>query len=261
MSRISRRRFIAHSAHRTIGVSAGLAALRSAEVLAEFGEAGPPERPVRLCLVSGSLEYKSDESLAWLQEYLRKGYDVECSRAFRKTDDDLPGLENLDHCDTMILFTRRLTIGGQQLDRIKRYFERGGPVVAVRTASHAFQNWLALDKEVLGGDYQGHYGNAILPEVHLVEAAKDHPVLKGVEPFKAGGSLYKNPKIAGDTTVLMTGTIPGHTEPVTWTRLHNGGRVLYTSLGHPDDFHQPSYLRLLVNAIFWTAGRETAPSP
>ena len=31
-------------------------------------------------------------------------------------------------------------------------------IVALRTASHAFQNWLELDKEVWGGDYQGHYG-------------------------------------------------------------------------------------------------------
>jgi type 1 glutamine amidotransferase len=43
---------------------------------------------------------------------------------------------------------------------------------------------------------------------------------------------------------------------VAWVRLHRGGRVFYTSLGHPDDFRQPSFLRLLVNAIFWTTRRE-----
>src|SRR5439155_3477066 len=70
-----------------------------------------------VCLVSGSLEYKSDESLAAFQEYLEKHYNVRCSRAFRKSDDDLPGLESLDHCDVMLLFTRRLTIKGEQLER------------------------------------------------------------------------------------------------------------------------------------------------
>ena len=38
----------------------------------------------------------------------------------------------------------------------------------------------------------------------------------------------KNPRIAADVKVLLTGTIPGHTEPVAWTRNYNGGRVFYT---------------------------------
>src|SRR5262249_2144541 len=77
--------------------------------------------PPRVCLVSGSLEYESDKSLAAFQKYLEEKYPVKCSRAFRKTDDDLPGLENLETCDVMLLFTRRLTVTGEQLERIKKY--------------------------------------------------------------------------------------------------------------------------------------------
>jgi type 1 glutamine amidotransferase len=69
------------------------------------------------------------------------------------------------------------------------------------------------------------------------------------------GSLYKNNEIAPDTEVLMTGTNPEATEPITWTRMHKGGRVFYTSLGHPDDFQIESFRRLLANALFWAAGR------
>src|SRR5262249_40928741 len=116
------------------------------------------DKLLKVCLVSGSVEYESDRSLATFQEFLEKNYPVQCSRAFRKSDDDLPGLENLGTCDVMLLFTRRLTIKGEQLERVKKYCTSGRPIVAVRTASHAFQNWLALDKEVLGGDYQNHYG-------------------------------------------------------------------------------------------------------
>jgi type 1 glutamine amidotransferase len=261
MPPISRRKFFVHSAHNTIAASAGLAALAShgLPVEPEGADAAEEarERPVRLCLVSGSLEYRSDESLSAFQEHLEKGHPaVKCSRAFMRTESDLPGLENLERCDCMLLFTRRLTISGEPLERVKRYCARGGPIVAVRTASHAFQNWLALDKEVLGGDYQGHYGEKHKPKVSLVAGSESHPVLRGVEPFTSAGSLYKNPKLAGDVTRLMEGRIPEHTEPVAWVRLHRGGRVFYTSLGHPDEFRQPSFLRLLVNAIFWTTRRE-----
>ena len=257
MSRISRRTFFVHSAHRTIGVSAGLAALESAPWNSDLLSAAETheQKPLEVCLVSGSLEYKSDESLAGLQEYLEKNYPVRCTRAFRKTDNDLPGLENLEHCDCMLLFTRRLTPSSEQLGCIQRYCRRGGPIVALRTASHAFQNWLALDHEVLGGDYHDHYGNAIKTQVRMVEESRGHPILAGFRPFVSDGSLYKNPKIAADTTVLLTGAIPGHTEPLAWTRLNHGGKVFYTSLGHPNDFREPVFLRLLVNALFWAANR------
>ena len=36
-----------------------------------------------------------------------------------------------------------------------------------------------------------------------------------------------------------------------WTNTHNGGRVFYTSLGHPDDFKDPHFRRLLLNGILW----------
>jgi putative membrane-bound dehydrogenase-like protein len=222
------------------------------------GPSSSPDRdkPVlRICLVSGSLEYKSDESLSAFQEYLEKNYNVQCTRAFRKADAELPGLENLQACDVMLLFTRRLTIAGEQLERIKKYCNSGKPIVAVRTASHAFQNWLALDKEVLGGNYQGHYGSNEITQVELIAGAKDHAILSGVKPFKSPGSLYKNSGLPVEREVLLTGKIPGHEEPVAWVHKHRGGRVFYTSLGHPEDFKNGNFVRLLVNALFWTTQR------
>ncbi|MGQ9574441.1 MAG: ThuA domain-containing protein [Thermoguttaceae bacterium] len=257
---MSRRRFLVHSAHSTIGVSAGLAAFRAAgQGRTRAAERPSTRRPLEVCLVSGSLEYRSDESLGVLEEHLGRHYGIRCTRAFMKNEHDLPGLENLDRCDCMVLFTRRLTLPAEQLERVKRYCSRGGPIVGIRTASHAFQNWLELDKEVFGGDYRGHYGNQQKPRISIRPEAKDHPILDGFKPFVSEGSLYKNPQIAADTNVLLVGTIPGHTEPVAWTRLHRGGRVFYTSLGHPADFQQASFLRLLAGAVFWTtgSGRET----
>jgi putative heme-binding domain-containing protein len=214
------------------------------------------QRTLRVCLVSGALEYDSDASLSAFQEFLEKNYNAKCARAFRKTDDDLPGLDNLDTCDVMLLFTRRLTISGEQLEKIKKYCQSGKPIVGVRTASHAFQNWLALDKEVFGGNYHGHYGSGPPVELHIEDKAKKYPILAGVKPFQSAGSLYKNAGLARDVEILFSGTIPGHSEPVAWTRLHHGGRVFYTSLGHQKDFLDVNFKRMLVNALFWTAKRE-----
>ncbi len=213
--------------------------------------------PLKVCLVSGSLEYNSNESLAEFQTYLESHYNAKCTRAFIEGEDEtrLPGLEQLDDCDVMLLFTRRLKLTGDDLRRIKEYCQSGRPVVGVRTASHAIQSWLELDQEVLGGNYKGHYKNDLTTEVSLVEAEKDNPLLAGVTPFVSVGSLYKNKGIAADCQVLMTGTSPESTEPITWTRTQNGGRVFYTSLGHVQDFQEESFRRLLANGLFWAAGR------
>src|SRR3954464_10134197 len=75
--------------------------------------------PLKVCLVSGSLEYNSNESLAGFQKYLESRYKAECSRAFVEGENisNLPGLENLGSCDVMLLFTRRLKLEGEQLER------------------------------------------------------------------------------------------------------------------------------------------------
>jgi putative membrane-bound dehydrogenase-like protein len=213
-------------------------------------------RKLKVLLISGSLEYKSDDSLAAYQKFLEANFAVECHRAFRKADDDLPGLDALETCDVALFFTRRLTIKGDQLERVKKYVLSGKPVVAVRTASHGFQNWLEIDKEVLGGNYKNHYGAGPKTAVAIPDAAKDHPILRGVKPFESVGSLYRNTGLKADTTLLMTGTIPDHTEPITWVREYKGARIFTTSLGHPKDFEDPNFLKLLTNALFWTAKRD-----
>jgi putative membrane-bound dehydrogenase-like protein len=208
---------------------------------------------LKISLVSGSFEYKSDASLAAFKKYVETNFPVECTLVAAKAEKDtaLAGVEALAACDVAVFFTRRLRIEGESLNAVKAYIKSGKPVVGIRTASHGFQNWLEMDREVFGGNYKGHFGKEIVCEVKVAESAKDHPVLKGVSAFKSNGSLYKNPGVAGDVTVLLTGTIPGQSEPVAWVREKDGRRVFYTSLGHPDDFTDENFLRLLVNGLAW----------
>src|SRR5262249_1995433 len=150
---------------------------------------------------------------------------------------------NLETCDVAVFFTRRLTVNGEQLERVKRYCESGKPIVAIRTASHGFQNWLDFDREILGGNYKGHYGAGPRTVISIVPKCRAHPVLSGVQSFESAGSLYRNTGVAPDVEVLLDGAIPGHSEPVAWTRMHRVGRVFYTSLGHPEDFKTESFRR------------------
>lgn len=216
--------------------------------------------PLEVVMISGSFEYDSTESLTAFKHWFERHYPAECRIVATEEWDDFPGLEALEDCDVALFFTRRLRIDGEQLQRIKDYVLGGNPIVGVRTASHGFQNWLEMDELVLGGNYHGHYGNGPAYRALAVKDMRGHPALRGVGEVRSRRGLYKNTPIAGDTQLLMRGYHPEAIEPVTWTRICNGARVFYTSLGSQRDFEHGSFKRLLANALFWAAEREV-PEP
>lgn len=218
------------------------------------------EEALKVCILSGCAEYKTEESLPPFQQFLEKTYNLKCNRIVRTAADDLPGLEALDDCDVALIYIKRMELKGDQLERFKKYATSGRPIVGVRTASHAVQTWLDFDKEVLGGNYTTHFGVGPLTTAEIVRGAETHPVLAGVKLTTVGDWLYKNEGHAKDIQVLLNGTIPGEpTQPIAWTREYKGGRIFYTSLGTPETFELPAFRQMLVNALFWTARRDVEP--
>jgi len=228
-------------------------ALGLAGVFASFSQARIA--PLRAVFISGSAEYESDKTMPILRKYLESKYPSLVTMLSAKSDKDLPGLEALDKCEVVVLFTRRLKLEGEQLERIKKYCTSGKPLVGIRTASHAIQTWLDLDKEVFGGNYKGHYAVGPLCEIDFPDDVKTRAILAGVTSFKSKASLYKNTGLAKDVDVVLRGRIPGHEEPLAWTRMYKGGRVFYSSLGAQSDFQEESFLRLMTNGILWAANR------
>ncbi len=212
--------------------------------------------PLRVCILSGCPTYKSEESLPPFQEWLEKNYDVKCTRLSR-SGDAFPDLQKLDECDVVFVFFKRTNLKDEQLEKFKRVVTSGKPIVAVRTASHAVQTWLAFDKEVLGGNYHGHFDHNIECKLKATPGGQRHPILDGVDLTSVQDALYKNEGHAGDINVLLEGAIANQpSEAVGWTREVNGGRVFYTSLGAQDTFQLPAFRRMLANALFWTSKRE-----
>lgn len=221
------------------------------------------KRPQVTFIVSDD-HYHADKTLPKFAQMLREKYGCHCTVAHGQGQADIPGLGELQSADVMVLYVRRLALPAEQLAAIRRYIDAGKPVVALRTASHAFAvhgdvpkghaQWTNFDPEVLGGNYHGHGPDDIGSDIEL---AGEHPILTGIEPAKwhSTGSLYYVSPIDQQATVLTWGQAEDRREPTTWIRTHRGGRVFCSSLGHPDDFRQPQFRQLLVNAIFWAMDR------
>ena len=226
-------------------------------------DAADAARKSRIVLISGELEYKSAETLPPFAKFLEANHPFACTYLERKPGkdvNDIPGLEALEKADLAILYIRRMTLPDEQLARLRKYAESGRPIIGIRTASHAFENWKEWDREVLGGNYHNHHGAKLLPVVRVVPAAAGHAVLKGIPAvFSSAGSLYKNAPLPARSEPLLMGTIEGQpAEPVAWLHSFKGSRVFYTSLGHPDEFAMPAFRQLLVNAIHWALDKPAA---
>ncbi|MEX0741200.1 MAG: ThuA domain-containing protein, partial [Phycisphaeraceae bacterium] len=204
-------------------------------------------------MISGSKEYRSEASLGQFQQLLQqRGMTVTASWG----DDaghDLPNIEAVAEADLLIIFTRRMVLPDQQLQYILDHFEAEKPAIGIRTSSHAFEGYPEMDAEIFGGDYAGH-GDDEPVTLSVPDDAEGHAVLAGVQPWKRPGKIYLNRELGPKTEVLIRGIGERSDldQPLVWTNHYgDSGKAFYTSLGMPHDFENPSFIRMLLNAIHW----------
>ena len=240
--------------------------ISSADVLGEgFGKFKADERPKILFLI-GEREYYTRVTLpAYAEKYLTSKYRLEF-RFAKDGENDFGNLDSsLNDADLLFVSVRRRALPTRQLKSIKDYISAAKPVIGIRTSSHAFSLrnkkppqghdvWEEFDPVVFGGNYNNHHGG---DKVTFAKAEPvGHPILEGVSPdeFSTGGSLYKVLPLQGNAQVLMMGRATGINvkQPVAWTFGNKfGGNSFYTSLGHKDDFLNPSFIKMLDNAVQW----------
>jgi type 1 glutamine amidotransferase len=215
-------------------------------------------KPLNIVIAIAEDEYHANETLpAFAKSELqdRLHFNVKIIQSDSKTD--LAGTEALKEADLLIMFLRRRELSEAQLKAFQTYFDSGKPVVAIRTSCHAFQNWLEFDKVVLGCNYNNHYAATGTMSIFTAKGQGGNPILRGIpEQFTSSSSLYKVMPLSDTCTPLLIGTWSDKpAEPVAWTNIHKSGRVFFTSLGSPDDFKSPVFVKLLSNGVLWAVDR------
>ena len=207
---------------------------------------------LKVHFVGASKEYKAEDSLKAYKKVLEAAYKVEVSETYTKDKSkEAPNFASLKEADVLVVFARRLNLSKENLKLLKAHLESGKPVIGIRTASHAFQNFLELDAKYFGGSYKGHGKDM---KVKMSTEAAAHEILKGikVDGWERHDKPYYNDKNSSDVKVLLKGTEPGgRVHPMAWTRELDKQRIFYTSLGLPGDFKNPQFIQLLNNSLFW----------
>lgn len=260
-----------------------------------------------IVFIASDHEYKSEESMPALAKILAKRHGFKCTVLFgldQKTgaivpgeSSFIPGTEALAHADLLVLYTRFQELPAEQMRPIVDYLKRGGPVLGLRTSTHAFRfpagsefakfsfDYAGADftggfgRQVLGETWAGHNGNNHVESVRLVAtpALASHPILSGVKDAWSELSSYKAHPPA-DCQVLMMAqpltSMDPHSAPhpkcppmpAAWTRLYRlpdgqEGRAFTITQGGPADLNNDGFRRLMVNACLWTAGLEKQIRP
>ncbi len=240
-------------------------------------------RPV-VAFITAENEYYSNLRFPEFAHELLLTKNVNCEFAVGKPLTEGPGIHNIENlqilkdADLVVTCIRRRALEPGKMQSIKEYMNSGKPLLAIRTSSHAFEakgnvsrsgggvvasnvpvadqlaQWPEFDKEILGGNYQGHYGHLQQgTDIHIVPGMEKHPLLKGVDSlgFVSPSWLYINRPLRSDNIqVLLTGSIPGEpAQPVLWINNRARGKVIYTSLGHWDDWKINSFKNFMYNAV------------
>ncbi|MEX2232617.1 MAG: PVC-type heme-binding CxxCH protein [Cyclobacteriaceae bacterium] len=263
------------------------------------GEKGPGSGK-NIVFITTDHEYRGEETLPALARILAKHYGFNCTVIFGLDDNgnilpgssNLRGLEVLEDADLMVIFTRFSNFINEEMQHIDNYLQRGGPVIGLRTATHAFNNkgntkwehygydydgpretWKdGFGELILGETWVGHYGknheqaSRLIPE----EAQKNHPIMRGVNDVlvQSGGYIaYPKGIVIARGQVLngmMSDAKPDPKKemlPIAWVRnyyLESGasGRVFTTTHGASEDFLNEGFRRMLINATLWSMGME-----
>lgn len=246
-------------------------------------------------------EYRSEEACPMLARILSKHHGFKCTVVFgvdgqgniEAGSSNIPGIEALKEADLFFIFARFLAPSPEQMQPIVDYLERGGPVVGLRTSSHAFKMNKEHDfakysfdaktsgyengfgHQVLGNTWVGHYGQNHKQgtRIQLIPSQKEHPILRGVGDgaFVHAGAYVG--KAAADFTVLANSqpmvSMDPKAEldaskppmPCTWTREYSTsegkkGRVFHSTQGASEDMLDERYRRMIVNGTLWALGLE-----
>lgn len=264
------------------------------------GEKGPGVGK-NIVFVATDHEYRGEETLPALARIMAKRYGFTCTVIFALDENDnilpggsnLKGLKLLEKADLLFIFTRFAHFANEEMQYIDNYLKRGGPVVALRTSTHAFDikndpkwehygwNYKGSKSEwkdgfgelVLGETWVSHYGtnHKQSSKIHIEENQKEHPIMRGVKDMwvQSGGyTVY--PK---EATVVARGQVlngmtadaePDKTKellPVAWVKNYTvpsgkSGRSFATTHGASEDILNEGFRRMLVNAVFWGMGME-----
>ena len=123
----------------------GIAPVHASSITYEGGSG--PGQGKHIVFLASDHEYRAEETCPALARILAKRLGFTCTVVFGVDADGfieagssrVSGLEALEKADLFVIFARFLNLPDDEMAHVVSYLDRGGPVVGLRTSSHAFK--------------------------------------------------------------------------------------------------------------------------
>lgn len=262
------------------------------------GESGPGKGK-HILFIASDHEYRGEETCPAIARILAKRYGFKCTVLFGQTEDGvikqgssrIPGIEAIDDADMLFLFLRFVAPEDAWMEKLEGYLKRGGPVLGLRTTTHAFNGLKGkysyhnfnnrnedfvggFGRQILGETWNpklgaGHYGSnhKFATAMHVVPGQQEHPVMRGVKDMHAMAGAYSarpmpNSTILATNRVLesmQVGAKPLENkapQPAAWVRTYRfqggeEGRAFCSTQGASEDILSEGVRRMIINATLW----------
>lgn len=166
--------------------------------------------------------------------------------------------------DAVLMYNLSATLPEPHRANFTEFLEAGGGLVVLHHALASYGDWPWWHESVVGGRYllrpEGvRAGSTYLQDQSYIASARaDHPVVAGLAgiPLHVYGETYKGLWISPEVQVLLATTQTSSDGPLVWVGPYRAARVVVIQPGHGGSvFFNHGYLRILHDAIHWTAGR------
>jgi type 1 glutamine amidotransferase len=208
---------------------------------------------VRVLVVTGGHSYPTSFYTLFEQPGIAWDHAVSSEEAFRR---DLR-----DRYDVLVLHDMPRTLSDAGKAHFRAFAESGKGIVVVHHAIVSYPEW-DWYRDLIGGRYLESPSGGVPAstyrhdETMRIAVARRHPITDGLRDFTVLDETYKGMWLAPTNTVLLTTDNPTGDPPVAWVSAYAKSRVVTLQLGHGSESHRdPSYRRLLANAIQWSAAR------
>jgi len=163
----------------------------------------------------------------------------------------------LDEFDALAIYANIDTISPAQEKAMLDYVASGRGLVPIHCATYCFRNSEAYIS-LVGAQFKEHGGERFATRI----VAPENEIMKGFGGFESWDETYVHHKHNTLDRVVLEERAEGRlaegtkSEPWTWVRTHQKGRVFYTAWGHNlDTWKQPGFHNLLERGIKWSTGK------
>lgn len=251
---------------RTIAVTLLAFALTLSSLASAQTPAAPPATApvkIKLLVVTGGHGFQPDAFFKLFDNNPNVAYTSAVEGDFKTGSATAYDRPDLLSYDVVLLYDFQLNATPEERKNFLALFDKGTGLIVLHHALLSFQDWPDYER-IAGGLYlldKQKVGDKTLPEstyqgnteMNVTVVDKNSPVTAGLSDFHMKDELYRNvPTTADIHPILMC-----EDKPLAWTRTEKNSRIVTILIGHgPGSFNNPNFLKLLNNALEWTAKRD-----